>query len=212
MSSRRRIARDARTDALTLERQAERSGDPGDWLVAGDAWEELGDKPRAWFAHLQGRHPTFHIPSAEAESIRDRIERYEDARRRFDPRRFARGGGRLFTEEVQMEILRLAGLTPEEAPTNDDRGALEHYLFVREQPPSVFAYYDDAQNVTTFNGDVLGEITAWGRERRAYGTRLRHGTVRAVNGYTYSGWCNLETGSYCRLRRGKPWLTWRGPR
>lgn len=141
------------------------------------------------------------IEEAGAGDIRRRYEAYEEARQRFDPRRFARGGG--YDPAEVTEIERLAGA---KHPTNDELGRLEAYEFVVDPPERLFAYYDDDfKHISTFGSTFLGLISHRGRERRPMGGRVVSVRVWTINGFMYHGTCNLSSGTYCRLRRGRRW-------
>ncbi len=90
-------------------------------------------------------------------------------------------------------------------PTNDERSELEMFEFTRNRPDRYFAYYDQTMSkVTTFTGQKLGDITwkgqiyktGWGQ-----GARKQRVRVRAITGDTYAGPCELDAGTYCRLRK-----------
>lgn len=137
----------------------------------------------------------------QAEIIRRRAAAYERAMKEFDSKKFKRGGG--WTAEEIREIERRAGT---KWPSNRAFGKLEKFDFLNHPPERLFAYYDrDLRCVTTWMGDVLGTIVHRGRESRPFGGRVVPIRVRAINGYMYSGRCNLSGGDYCRLRRGKRW-------
>ena len=102
-----------------------------------------------------------------------------------------------------------------------ERGALVSFDFMTHQPDRVFAYDEDGR-LTTFNGDLLATLYSRGAVRRVGGTgggsaprgrrmfsdgaEIQSAVFRGENGFYYHGTCNLETGSYCRLRRGKAWF------
>ena len=217
----RRAARDARDDALATERFAEDANDPDAWLVAADAWEEAGEPTYAWYARLRASGRAAHMfPRRIADDIREREVRYNTAREEFDPQRFRRGGG--YSQEEVAEIERRAGGP---RPTNSQLGMMELFDFMTTQPERLFAYHDDAA-LRTFAGDLVGTLYTRGATRRVggygggsapsnlrgrTGTAIQHVVFRGENGFYYHGTCNIETGSYCRLRRGKAWFDPRRP-
>ena len=210
-------ARDARDDALATERFAEDANDPDAWLVAADAWEEADEPTYAWYARLRasGRGSDV-LPRRLAEDIRDRHDRLEDARRRLDPRRFDRGGGYTLEEVVRIRVS--AGV--DRNLSGAELGMLEYFDFMTRQPDRLFAYHEGA-GLRTFAGNLLATLYTRGATRRVggygggsapsdlrgrTGTAIQHVVFRGENGFYYHGTCNLETGSYCRLRRGKAWF------
>lgn len=182
--------RDAVTVAEAAEAHAERVNTNDAWLVAADAWEEASVPNRTRFAYL--RQPRLHsgllLTNAEAASIR----------RRYDA--WSKVAGR----QTPAEMAKIS------APTNNEVGLLEIYEFLRDPPTHLFAYYDSGGAIHTFTSGLLGTIVSRGKTARAFGSqagpRLQYVTVRAINGYYYSGRCNLDTGDYCKLKRGKAWL------
>ena len=176
--------RDPAAQAWAAEAHAERVETDAAWLVAADAWEEAGDPRRARFAVLRQRQNA--ITHAEASRIRRLLDRYrhEQAAR---------------------------GIT--DTPVNAEISQLEIYDFLLDPPKQLFAYFREPYfhepgDIITFVGDRLGGVVKFGGQTRAFGRgpRLQHVTVRAINVFMYSGTCNLETGTYCKLRRGKAWL------
>ena len=92
-------------------------------------------------------------------------------------------------------------------PTNEERSELELFEFMRDRPDRYFAYYNNAMTeIGTFTGQKLGNIiqkgtiyrTGWGP-----GARKQRVRVRAITGDTYAGPCELDAGTYCRLRKVK---------
>ena len=172
--------RDRRERAEALEREAEMTDDHDLWAVVSDAREEDGDRARAWYAFLRSRgQPNRIITSERAEIIGRTLAAMPEHPTRDD-----------------------------DAHTNRLRSELEVYDFLTKQPERYFAYYDDAGNITTFMGDRLGSISREGRIVRPFGSggRIQYVVVRAINGFDYRGTCAVENGTYCRLRRAKPWL------
>lgn len=193
------VDRDPRSDAISAELNAEREQTDAAWLVAADAWEEAGDPDAVRFALL--RQPRLLGP-------RPLLTRATAAR-------FSRGGPQR------------SGLDAEHL-SNEQQSALERFEFVRSPPATLFTYYSDdfdphrsrmgigarpfarLPTIHTFMSEPLGLITGYGQVRRAFNrsgsSRIVSVTVRAINGYAYHGTCQLDTGTYCRLKRGKPWL------
>jgi hypothetical protein len=141
------------------------------------------------------------ITTARANRIREAYRANERAREAFDPKRYKRGGG--YTPAEIRSIERMAGV---KKPTNAELSKLEIHDIMRNPPEKLFVYYDkEFRHVSTWMGDVVGTIVQRGRERRPMGGRVVSVRVRAINGYTYLGTCNLSSGSYCRLRRSTRW-------
>ena len=172
--------RERRERAEDLEREAETTDDHDLWAVVSDAWEEDGNRARAWYAFLRSRGQPNRIITSERAEILGRT---------------------------------LAAMP--ERPTRDDddranrlRSELEVYDFLTKQPERYFAYHLDDGNIVTFMSDRLGTISRKGRIVRPFGSggRIQHVVVRAINGFDYRGTCAVENGTYCRLRRAKPWL------
>ena len=187
-----------------MERHAEQVDTNDAWLIAADAWEEASQPDRARFAFVRqprwiNRTYTAVITGEQAATIRRRYDAWEEA-----------AGGRrggLSPADV-ARIDKIAGTT---RPSGNEISALEIYEFLRDPPTHKFAYYssvDKGGTIHTFDGDVLGTIVDRGQTSRVFGRgpTLRHVTVRAINGFLYGGRCNLDTGTYCKLKRGKPWL------
>lgn len=164
------------------------------WEVAADAWEDVGKTDlREEVRSLRAGYEQF-------KDVRRRYDMYEEARRRFDPRRYERGGG--YSPEEVQQIERMGG----RRPTDNEMGRLEIFEFLVHPPERYFAYYDDGfRYIQTWMGGVLGTIISKGREHRPMGGRVVSIRARAINGYTYVGSCNLSSGTYCKLRRSKPW-------
>ena len=192
--------------AEQMELHAEQVDTNDAWLIAADAWEEASRPDRARFAFVRqprliDRVYTPVITGAQAAIVRHRLRTWDEVAERL----FRRGG--LSQSEVE-EINRIANTT---RPNNNELSEFEIYEFLRDAPTSLFAYYSTAAeggSIHTFDGDMLGPIISRGQtSRRAFGRGpiLRHVTVRTINGFFYHGRCNLETGTYCRLKRGKPW-------
>ena len=188
--------RDATTDAESAEAHAERVDTSDAWLVAADAWELAGQPERARFAILrQAKYNPNVITNDEAADIRQRMDAWNAQWR----------GRRSLSAAEQEQIKRRLGF---DRPSNEEIGELELYSFLRDPPTHLLTYPRDDGHIITFGGQILGRITHRGRSSRVFGRgpRLEHVTVRAINGYWYSGTCNRETGDYCKLKRGKAWL------
>lgn len=99
-------------------------------------------------------------------------------------------------------------VTPDEARllppalSNDERSALEVYEFCRDLPADYFCYVDTASNrVTTWPGQTLGRIVAWGQPFTSnMGDKRRYLRVAAINGLTYGGYYYCSSGDYARLK------------
>ena len=195
--------RDAAEDARRAEAHAERENTNDAWTVAADAWEQAGDIERARFATL--RSPKYGLDVISPDRA-DRIDKLLSGSKR--------------TPRIES-IHRHAALAR----------AIDVYRFVRRPPRNVFAYYRDLvpgrrttlgvieanPPVVVFGtGGKLGVIRKTGTVRHAYNRatspRIVSVTVLAINGYWYNGTCNLDTGTYCSLKRGKPWLKQYTPR
>lgn len=148
------------------------------------------------------------ISDAEAARIRDAGQAYEAARKAFDPKKYARGGG--YTPAEERRIEEMAGVAQ---PSNQERGALELYDFVKSPPDRYFLYVREAKEpggmhvATTWVGDVLGRVV-FGREYKS--PSLGHSpsarvpiTVYGVNGVKYHGTYFKSSGDYARVRRSK---------
>lgn len=91
---------------------------------------------------------------------------------------------------------------------NRDSSAQEIRAFVRDKPAKVFAYVrcveDKPREVTTWVGDKLGTVVAFGRPYKcpAFGgfPSVRQSlTVQGINGALYFGTYYKSSGDYCRL-------------
>lgn len=200
-----RARRDPNSVAEQMEAYAERAATDEAWLVAADAWEEANSPERARYAYLRHilfeglrrQHPAL-LTSEEARWTRERYDRWKKAAESL-------GAGRSWTPEQERRINDIAKTR---RPSSAQVSHLEVYEFLRKPPEHLFAYYTDNGQITTFMGDVLGSIVERGSTTRPFGntTRTQHVTVRAINGFMYNGRCNLDTGTYCKLKRGKSWL------
>lgn len=144
----------------------------------------------------RGRHYGFGLITAEqAAGIRQRHDAAQAWYRRHYPR-FAKRGGAVPVDPAAPA-----------RPTNEELSELELFEFVRDRPDRYFAYYDDdMKQVTTWMGQKLGDIIYKGPVYRTGwwpGARKQRVRVRAVTGDTYAGPCELDAGTYCRLRRMK---------
>lgn len=142
------------------------------------------------------------ISEREYHAFRDRIDRYEAARREFDPKRFERDGG--YTPAEIGAIEKLAGCAH---PTNNETSAVELYEFATRPPQKLFAYWREKDGRIAEIVNWMGEPLARHIERQGdvyrspFGDRRRNVRfVAAHNGLTYSGTCYLDNGSYGRFR------------
>jgi hypothetical protein len=102
---------------------------------------------------------------------------------------------------------------PEEVPygltvTNDERSEVEVYEFLNSPPLKYFAYVKSAPKavLTNWMGYVLGDIVKWGYAHKGNMGDVRVAiTVRAINGYMYTGTYYKSAGDYARIKRGKRW-------
>ena len=209
--------RDPSATAREVERHALRENTDAVWLVAADAWEEAGDPVRARYTFL--RQPSFglSLPDPdEAVRTRDRSERWQKALKLHAWNARGVANPTSWRQEDEPHIDAIAGTR---RPTNEELSKLEVFQFALSPPDHLFGYYDrepsaidqsprSAPNmIRTFASDPLGRVVEVGGMRNARGTRLRHVMVKAINGWYYRGWCNLTTGTYCRLKKTKyPWL------
>ena len=92
-------------------------------------------------------------------------------------------------------------------PSNEERGELEVFEFVRDRPDRYFAYYsDDWRELRAWPGQKLGDITYRGPiYRTGFGgaAQMRHIRARAITGDDYAGTCAVSGGTYCRLKKMK---------
>ncbi|GAB7002482.1 hypothetical protein JQ593_22795 [Bradyrhizobium viridifuturi] len=89
-------------------------------------------------------------------------------------------------------------------PTNDERGQVELFEFMRDIPERYFLYINAKTNTaTTWNGERLGSAS-FGREYRDnFGGKRVPVTVRAINGATYHGTYFKSAGDYARVKKAK---------
>jgi len=145
-----------------------------------------------------------HVVSAsEYARLIDRNDRYEAARKRFDPRGFQRGRG--YSKDDVAAIVREAGLL--KAPTNDERAAIELYQFVHDKPDKLICYINEKNHTATiWTGVVIGTVD-FGREYKSPGfgssSRRVPVTVHGINGCTYAGTYFKSSGDYARLKKTK---------
>lgn len=113
--------------------------------------------------------------------------------------------------ETEREMAKIANVT------NEERSALECFLFCYDPPAKYFAYvsgeaplqtgcgteYGRACKVTTWTGEVLGNATLGPVYRDNFGGKRRSISLRAINGQRYSGTYYTSAGDYCRLRAVK---------
>jgi hypothetical protein len=134
------------------------------------------------------------ITKEERDRIKTRYDHANAARQAFDPRRYQRGGGYGSEEYAAFGY-----------PTNEELGEVEFYDFMMERPSHLFAYYDkNFKFITGFMGKRLGRIVWDGKPHRVgwgAGGKIVRVRVEGVNGVSYHGTCNLESGTYCKLKR-----------
>lgn len=88
------------------------------------------------------------------------------------------------------------------AATNDMRGRVERYEFLRDMPDTYVAYANsDMTRVTTWNGEELGALRITNNWRSNFGDRRYSGRA-VIGGATYSVLA-FGSGMYCRLRKMK---------
>ena len=137
------------------------------------------------------------ITEAQAADIR---RREKLSRAWLQKHRSGRGGGISYDPKDP-------GLPPSvrRQPTNEERSELEVFDFLRDRPDRYFAYYDSGMTkVTTWTGQKIGDIVRKGtvyRTGRGTGARKQRVRVRAITGDQYAGPCELDAGTYCRLRK-----------
>jgi hypothetical protein len=133
--------------------------------------------------------------------LRDMSRRYEAARKRYDPKRYQRGGG--YTPKDCAAIAMIAGIPRD--TTNDEKGQVEEFEWRMFPPSKYFAYYDKGlTEITNFTGICLGGIIWKGEEfRDNLGGRRQNIKVLGSNNVFYTGVCNKSSGTYCRLTRIK---------
>lgn len=133
----------------------------------------------------------------EYQTIRSRLDRYDAARRKFDPRRYDKGGG--YSGDECRQIEQLAG-GPD--ASNAEKSGLEVYEFANGAPDKYFVYVRlDKRTVGTWTGEKLGDIVDYGAPYRSnVGDTRIHVTVQAINGRRYSGTYFQSAGDYARLK------------
>lgn len=104
-----------------------------------------------------------------------------------------------------------ASWRPEDKPrnvpdvTNDERSALEVFVFCTERPDRYTLYVNEAaREATTWMGDRLGEISFGRAYRDNFGGTRVPIRVQAINGRTYSGTYYKSSGDYAHVRAVKP--------
>lgn len=139
------------------------------------------------------------ISDAQARDITDRLRAFEswlDSKRK-------RPGAAVSYHPSEIP----AGL---KEISNDERGKLEVYNFVKQPPEKYFLYINDAGSATTWNGEFLGSVTFGSSyQTPAFYTRSTRVpvTIRAINGFLYHGTYFKSSGNYARIKRGKRWAT-----
>lgn len=151
---------------------------------------------------------TTNISKTEYESIRAKYDFYHAEWKRL------LGNKNCATPEEQK-------LLPE-SPTHDEISSMEVYEFrhgIPDVPVRYFAYvhqdektvvyelkhtYKEPTYVTTWTGEILGEIVDYGyRYRSNMGDERVNIRVKMINGKTYSGIYFCSAGDYCRLKMCK---------
>jgi len=131
--------------------------------------------------------------------LREMTRRYEAARKKFDPKRYQRGGG--YDVKDRTIISAMAG---HRDTTNEEKSQIEDFEWRMYPPSRAFGYYDAAMTkITGFMGNVLGRIIWKGSVTRAFGGKRQNITIVGTNNVMYAGVCNLTGGTYCRLKRIK---------
>ena len=106
----------------------------------------------------------------------------------------------------RAEVL-LRALGANRRVSNRAKSRLGIYEFMRDSPDKIFAYYrGDARVgdlITNGMGGQLGVIIHRGKESRPFGGKVVSIRMKAINGFTYAGRCNLSSGTYCRLKKVK---------
>lgn len=126
-------------------------------------------------------------------------DRFEAARKKFDPKRYERGGS--YSPKDNATIAAMAGTR---GTTNEEKAQIEDFEWRMFPPSRYFGYYDTAMTkITGFMGNLLGRIVYKGPVVKAWGGKRQNVTVRGTNNVMYSGTCNLTGGTYCRLKRIK---------
>lgn len=96
----------------------------------------------------------------------------------------------------------IAAMPADCAISNEERSAIESYEFAHDAPLKKFLYINaEKRTATTWTGEVLGAVE-FGREfRDNFGGRRVPITVRAINGWIYSGTYYKSAGDYARVKR-----------
>ena len=109
------------------------------------------------------------ISKNEYDSLRDRHDRYQSARKRFSPSRFARGGG--YSSDEVAEIEKMAGVRD---VNNDERALMETYDWIHNKPDHAFLYYNkEMTEIRGFMSNKMGDIVRRGPEVRRMGGRTQ---------------------------------------
>lgn len=129
--------------------------------------------------------------ATQYKALKDKLHRWEDARERFDPKRFKRGGG--YTPDDTKAILALAGLRSE--PTNEDRVKIELYEFEHQDgaPLAIHGYVGrDGYTLQNFTGLPLPgvaplRVTHVEKLRDNAFSSVRNSYETTFRGHRYSG-------------------------
>lgn len=112
-------------------------------------------------------------------------------------------------------LLGWASYKPEEKPanvpdvTNEERSKVEVFEFMRDKPRRYFAYVrlqaGHQVPVTTFTGDILGQIVWLGQPYTVAGfgpfpSVRQNLRIEAINGLVYSAVYFKSSGDYCRMK------------
>lgn len=146
------------------------------------------------------------LTDQQAAELRARYERFAAW---LDTKRGRNGWASYKPDEVPAELQGVA-------LTNEETAALELYEFERDAPMHLFCYVTrkpgEAWKCSTFAGGSYGTV-AVGYSYRVPGfycrpSTRRSVTLRAINGWIYSGTFYESSGDYARLRRTlKRWRT-----
>lgn len=89
---------------------------------------------------------------------------------------------------------------------NDLRSAIEVYEFINDPPKNYFVYINAKElTVTTWTGQRLGTLTFLGpKYRDNFGGQRQSVSLKAINGFRYSGTYYTSSGDYARIKINKP--------
>jgi len=133
---------------------------------------------------------------AEYAETRDRIDRYQATMAKLYPKTNG------FTPDMIRAILDASGLN--QAPTNEERSAVEVYEFQANPPDAYFLYVSESKRLaTTWTGDKLGSVSFGQEYRDNFGGKRVPITVQAINGRIYHGTYFKSSGDYARINLSK---------